>query len=422
MVYCALEALKQLNKTRGEIMRYPWFFVLIFLGLMVIFILLLYGLGLLIKWQANKPKKRFFAPIPRPGSFSFVVLEGRVVEIIENVVGWKLLEESDLTENEGGLNCFTIGKKEELDLLEEYLGVKWIGPFATIEHFPKWSWSEFKQVEEKEKGKGVLKYEVELRGPEDITDFFFQFPYPVITDDAEIEGNIRVKITAVLTVLHLHPIRAFHLNKDPVALFNAMVQSAFRSYVVNMKFNDVKAIKASPNGEDNVDVDGKKIQSFWGILKKLNGIELDPEKGNPIYNKVDPLGLFGKLGYYVARAEVVQVETVGATADALEAARIADLKGDAEIAAAKKAAEALVVSAEGRMKAADLDAIAQRTLNEQNAGYYASLPGGARMYAANQVASKGSSVSMWVEGGNDIKVTIPLSPAPDKPKRPGKDN
>lgn len=397
-------------------------FTTVFLGFAALLALTLYGIGAIIKKQADKDIKkgeiyRYFAPIPRPGSFSFVVLEGVVQNVIENVAGWKLK-----TEEGDGKGCFgLVTDKNKIDpsgLLKHYLGVVWIGFYATVKVFVDWKWSEFRQVDEREEGKKdgekVPKYLIVSR-KENVSDFFFQFPYPVTLDDAEIMGNIRVKIDSVMTVLHLNPTRAFFLNKDPVALFNAMVQSALRSYITNKDFNDVKRIKASTTEKD-----GEKEESFWTVLKKLNGIDLDETTGDPIYDKkkINPLGLFGKLGFYIARAEIVQVEAVGPAVEALEATRLAQLRGQAKVAEAEKTAEALIVSAQGRMEAAERDALAQRRLNEQNAGYYASLPGGARMFAAAQVASKDSSVSTWVEGKSDIDVTLPLPIAPPVPKKP----
>lgn len=401
-------------------MSFGAIFVLVFLGLAVLVALGLYGIGAAIKKQADKDIKkgetfRFFAPIPRPGSFSFVVLEGVVVDIIENVAGWKLKPMSD------GSECFGLvtpdNKPSPPSLLKRNLGVLWIGLFRTIKVFTNWKWSEFKQIEEKEAGRKdaekVPKYQIALR-EENVSDFFFQFPYPVTLENAEIKGNIEVNVVMVLTVLHLHPVRAFFLNKDPVALFNAMIQSALRSYITDKDFDEVKRIKASATKNDSEEGD-----SFWTVIQKLNGIELDPKTGDPNYNDgIEPLGLYGKLGYYVARAEVVQVEAVGDTANALEAERLAELRGNATIKTAEKAGDALVVSARKRAEAAEFDAFAQRTLNEQSAGYFASLPGGARMFAAAQVARDGSSVSTWVEGGSDIKVTLPLPPAPPMPKKP----
>lgn len=366
----------------------------VFLLVVGILILVFYGIGIKIKKQAQKETKRFIAPIPRPGSFSFVTLEGKVINIIESVVGWKLENVDD------GSKCFVPGNKEESGgliayILEHHLGVVWIGIFATIRIFPKWKWSEFKQVDVTEKGEKVPKYLVESR-EEPVSDFFFQFPYPVITEGAEIKGNIQVKIVAVLTVLHLHPTRAFFLNKDPVALFNAMIQSAFRSYVADLKFDDVKKIRAS--------ADDKTENSFWKVLDNLNGISLDKE-GKPNYGKVDPLSLFGKLGFYVARAEVVQVEAVGEAAKAIEAERIAKLQAEAKIAEADGEARSKVRKAEGDRDAMRVQLEARKEwVNETIVG----PTGGAGQHVANvliaeQFASPESNVSVL---GANVMVNV----------------
>lgn len=393
-------------------------FVCFFLLYVGLFALVLYLLGAAIKKQANKEEKRFFAPIPRPGTFSFVTLEGKVVNIIESVVGWHLEE----IKSQSGAKCFKIGPKEEREdffgyILEHYLGVVWVGLFRTIRTFPDWKWIEFRQV-----GTGYEVTARDAKKEEKLVDsFFFQFPYPVVLEDAEIEGNIRVKIVAVFTVLHIHPIRAFFLNKDPIALFNAMVLSALRDYVRDKSFDEVKGTKASSTAAKTSGTEKREGEdlTFWEVLETLNGIKMK-DNGDPDYEKTNPLGLFGKLGYMIVRGEILQIEPFGKAADALEAARLADLEGQAEIVAAEKTAKAAIVTANGRLKAAKRDALAQRRLNEQTAGYFASLPDGARMYVAHQLASEDSDVTTWVEGGSKTGVTLPLPPAPPKRKEPKK--
>ena len=355
------------------------------MGWVLVLTLCIFGLGELIKWQARKPTKRFFAPIPRPGSFSFVVLEGKVINIIENVVGWSLRAIPTLK----NAQCFTLEEKEEAGLLETYLGVRWIGLFATIKVFPKWMWSEFRQITEEESGVGIPKYQIVAR-KEDVSDFFLQFPYPVTLENAEIKSNIRVKIDAVFTVLHFHPVRAFFLNKDPVALFNAMVQSALRGYVIDKDFDTLKGIKASATGEDSQE------KTFWEILEELNGITMQDD-GSPDYDSVKPLGLFGKLGYIIVRGEVLQVEPFGEAANALEAARLAELQGQALVETAKKEAEALKVKTGARRR------WVKETIVNPIGG---PGPQVANVLEAEEVASKDSSVTTWVKGGGAI-VAVP---------------
>jgi hypothetical protein len=415
-----LQDLSQQNKEK----RMYWFilFGTVIIG-SVLLVLCVYWLGLAIKKQAQKPVKKFFAPIPRPGSFSFVSLEGKIVDLIENVNGWKIA-----TKDRKGLKnakYFETGTKEGFsnplqNLLEEKLGVVWIGFFTTIRNFPDWKWSEFRQITVEEKGVKRPHYEIvarEAKPDERIESFFFQFPYPVILEDAEIEDNISVKIAAVFIVLHFHPIRVFFLNKDPIGLFNAMAISFLRNYVRNKTFDEVKGMKASAGAAETLGVekDKKEDETLWKEVEKLNGVKI-LDDGNLNYDEINQLGLFGKFGGVIVRVEILQVEAVGDAAEAIEAAKLAELTGKAAIVTAEQEAIAAVAAADGRRKAAELDAAAQRMLNEQNAGYFASLPGGARMFAAAQVAGKDSSVSTWVEGKGDIEVTLPLPAAPDTPK------
>jgi hypothetical protein len=331
-----------------------------------------------------------------------------VVDILENVDGWR----TQKIKAQGNARCFVVGEKEDAGLLEHYLGVRWIGPFTTIKTVPKWKWLELQQIVVNENGKKVIKYIIVPR-EEPVSEFFFQFQYPVTLENAEISGNIQVRVTAAFTVLHFHPVRAFFLNKEPTTMFNTMVLSALRDYVKDKTFNEVKAIKAS------VTDGGSEQGTFWQVLKSLNGVDL-LDDGSPNYEHVNPLGVFGKLGDVIVRGEVLQVEAVGAAAEAIEAERLAELNGNAAIMEARKAANASVIAAQGRLRASRRDAVAQRAINEQNAGYFASLPGGARMFAANQVSGKDSKVTTWVESRDEVNPTLPLAPTPPRPPEPEK--
>lgn len=378
-------------------------FVIVFLVLSALLAFIVYGLGVAIKKQANREKKRFFAPVPRPGSFSFVTLEGVVKGVIESVVGWSLVEQ----EKVGGAKCFVLSRNkmsQQEGILRKYLGVVWIGLFETIMVFPKWKWSEFRQVTEIENGKKVPRYLIEAR-EEPVSEFFFQFPYPVTLEDAEIAGNIRVKIVAVMTVWHLHPVRAFFLNKDPVALFNAMVQSVIRTYVADKDFDEVKEIIASRDSANSKDGD-----SFWEVLDKLNGIKLH-EDGNPDYDgEIDPSGLFGKLGFYITRGEVIQVEAVGEAAEALEANRLAALLGEAKIMEALKAGEARVIAATKEAEALEIRKAA--LANFVNATVVGPIREGGKLVAnvleAQVLAGPDSKLTVLVQRGASTGTTIPI--------------
>lgn len=364
-----------------------------------------YWIGLAIKKQAQKPVKKFFAPIPRPGSYSFVSNEGRIVDILENVVTWNLK-----LDTESGRRLFYPGNHKPT-FLEEKLGVRWIWFYPTIRVFKDFEWAEIQERQVDKDGEKVVKYDVATR-KEDVTDFFFQFSHPVRTEAIEIKGNTQVVITMLITVLNLDPERAQFLNKDPAVLLAGIIQSTVRAHICDLEFDDIKKLRGTALH------DKQEGQELWNAIKSLNGLEM--EDGKPDYKTEDPLGVFAKLGKYMIRCEIMQVDNVGDAAKAIEAERIAELKGKAAVATAKKEAEAAVEAARGRMEAAELDAIAQRKLNEQTAGYFASLPGGARMFAAAQVAGKNSSVSTWVEGKSDIDVALPLPSAPPPPTPPEK--
>lgn len=402
---------EQKNK-KGENM-YILVFMLIFLGLTGLFVLSVYALGAAIKRRAQKPIKSWFAPVPRPGTSSFVAREGLVVDVFENVVGWHL------EKTRRGYLCFFPGSNTP-SFLEKQLGVKWLGPYGTIKNFEDFEWSELQEKEIEENGKKVVRYEIITRKG-NLTDFFFQFSHPIRTEAIEIRGNIQVSLTMLVTVLNLYPERAQFLNKDPAILLAGMIQSVVKSFICDMDINQIKRLSGTAAGQGQA-----QNQELWDNLKNLNGLQITAD-GTPNYESEDPLGVFGKLGKYIVRAEIVQVEALGKGAEAIEAKELAILRGDAKIAeaekqgeanivAAEKAAQALIVAAQGRMDAAERDAAGQMTLNEANAGYFASLPGGQRMFVADRISSEQSDVAVWAESGADANTVLPLALPPKKPK------
>ncbi len=365
-----------------------------FVFLILIFALFAIGLwiGSMIKKQANKPIKRFFAPIPRPGTFSFVSLEGKIVDVLEGVVGWHL----EPVEKLKGGKCFFIGGKEtpsgEIEIiLENYLGVKWLGLYRTIRTFPEWKWTEFKQIETEIDGVKVPTFQVISKTSDKnkpVSEFFFQFTYPVVMDNVEISGNIQIKITVAMIVWHLYPVRAFFLNPDSTALFNAMVQAMIRLHVAEKTFEAVKGMRASKDEKDS---------DLWIEIDKLNGITLKSD-GNPDYENAKPDGLFGKLGSMIVRGEVISIEATGETQKAIEAKRMAILKGDAAIEEAERKGEAIVVTAQKEAEAIRKRVEAQKLLiNETIVG----PTGGPGVHVADVLVAErigNSKVTTYVAG------------------------
>ena len=310
-------------------MKFALIFVVVFLVSVILLTLIIYGAGVAIKRQAKKPVKRWFAPVPRPGSYSFATNEGRITNILENVVGW------NLKLNKTNCRRLFYPEKYTPGFWEEHLGVRWIGLFPTIKIFEDREWSELQEKKVTEDGKEVVRYQIETR-KKTFTDSFFQFSHPVRTDAIEIQGNIQVTITMLITTLNLDPERAEFLNKDPSILLAAIVQSTVRSYICDKEFKDVKKLAGTATSDQN--------QELWNAIKKLNGLEMDG-KGKPIYESEDPLGVFGKLGKYIVRGEIVQVDAVGEAAKAIEAEKIAELQGNAKIKEAEKLGQARVAAA-----------------------------------------------------------------------------
>lgn len=359
----------------------------------------LYALGNTIKKQAQKSPKRFFAPIPKPGSFGFIALEGKIEGILENVGGWHLAPQPSL----GGGLCFVLGERKSPEhpiqkILQEKLGVIWIGLYATIRIIKSWRWTEFRQTE----SDGKPTFEVVSR-EEDVDNFFFQFQYPVEIKDVEIAGNIRVDVRVVFIVLHLFPVRAFFLNKDPVAIFNAMTQGLIRRFIRNMEFNSVKGLSADKNSGDT---------SLWEEIDKLNGLQMGDD-GQPLYQTADTNGLFGKLGHYIARGEVVQVGGVGEIAQAIEAAEVAKLKGLADVVTAEKEADAARARAQGEADALDK----KRAARERWVDGTIVIPtGGVGPHVAQVLVAEEIAKSKVIALGGQPILQLPPPPPPEEKK------
>jgi|GEM_PF-2032921 len=401
--------------------------VFVFWLLVVSAFFLLAGYGMLVGIQNLAKRNKFFTSVPRPGTFAFVVAgENEVVRILENVVGWKT--------NEDQLFVLSNPKEDKMKSfgwadywLAKKLGVVWIGPFKTIKKIDKWKWSEFKQTAGKD---GKPKYEVILRDAKEseekgMNNFFFQFPYPVVLSGVELNGNIQANGLIVFTVLHLNPKRAVFLNKDPVDLFTAMASSAIRAWMSDKEFDALKKVTVL---SDNNAPDAEK---FWEMLNNLNGLEINQNpdlevngdkvpRGQPLYNKVELRGLYGKLGMIIVRAELVQFDIEeGEASKAIEANKIAALKGQAKVTEAEKDAEAVVAKAMGAAKAMDAEREARaqwvkETIVGPTGGFGVHV---ADVLVAEQIA--GSNVTTYVAGSRSKtpKALIAIPPGGGKGKK-----
>jgi hypothetical protein len=353
----------------------------------------IYGLGIAIKWQANKDKKKFFTTVPTSGTFVFKMLEGKVLGVIENVPHWKL--------DEKGRFVIDHREKEFGSIIQEFLakelGALWLGIYATVGVFKDWQWPEFRQKLIGKEGEETIKYEITGR-KENVSEFRFQFSYSVRIEEIELKGNIQANLNAVFTVFYLNPVRAVFLNKDPVDLFIAMVRSAIRAWMSNRDFDEIKQITVSANKTAD------QIPEFWTMLEDFNGIKMS--NGEPDYSSENPRGLYGKLGIIITRVELEQVEATGETLAALEAQRLAELKGNAEIMAAQKAGEAKVAAAKKAAEVMDIERGARERWVKDTIVTPTGGPGShvANVLVAEQFASPNSHVT--VLGGN-VMVSIP---------------
>ncbi len=368
--------------------------------------ILAYLIGEAIKKQGEK--RKYFATLPQQGRFYFWMVGGRLEEIVENMTDWKLE-----CINDRWLFIRT-SDQEELDFWGEYLGVKWIGLYGSIKEFENFQWVEFRQRRDSD-GNLLPEYEAATREKNSF-EFLRQFTYSVPMSKIDLLGNEQASANALATVWVLDPEKAFLDNKNWVSEVSGVIQSTIRGMATTRTFQEFKEFSAAPN----------QYSEFCRQMLSINGLHLSPN-GDPDYDQVTPGGLFQVYGVVIWNVNLQDLEPTGELAESLRKKEKERLDGEAKVTKEELAARALVVAAQGRMDASERDAIAQRNILEQTIGYAGSVPGGDRMYTAQQVSREGSSVSVWVEGGADIKPTLPLPvppPAPPKPERvgPPKDN
>jgi len=345
-----------------------------------------WGFGWLVRRLADH--NILFAPIPDAGCFAFVSKKGLIVKILENVVG----KTTELSDN--GEYRFVKEPRTTGNFFSQY-GDVWIGMFSSISVFEHWKWFKYHPLENNS-GKVEVK-------EDSVSSFRYQFPHTVQVTDVEIGGNIKVTITMILTVHNLYPVRMVS-TKDPAYLFSSMVEAAVRPFIRNWTFDEVKGLV---QGVDN---------NLLRELKKLNGIEFD-NSGNPDYTTETADGLVGRVGFAIVETSVVQVEASDEASKALEATRLAELRGEATVAEARKVAEAAVVKARGEAEAirAKIDAEEERirrTIVDPTGG-----PGSdvARVLVTERI--QGSQITTWVEGGSRKTPSIVIPVSNQSPKK-----
>jgi len=333
----------------------------------------------------------------------------KVVDVIHDVPGYTLDKNKRFIKGERKVSIF------------EYLtGAQFMGfPFYSIKTYKGWTWNEFARTtgsidkQDPKKTPENPKY-ASIGRETDPYEFFFQFTHSVDLEGVELGGglggNIRADMRVVSTIWVLAPIQLHEGNKNAISVLYARISATVRGWASDKNFDQVKKTLDA----------GEKLSDFSDTLQKLNGIKIEDENPDYTPKNIKDDGIFNLLGIVIVQASLEDLKAAGDAIEALEAENLANLRGRAKIAEAEQAAKALVAKARGEYEAAELQAARIRVLNEQDAGYYASLPGGSRMFVASKVASQDSDVTTWVEGKSDVDVTLPLPSAPAKPNIPPK--
>ncbi len=363
--------------------------ILIFLVLTILLSLGLYGIGEAIKKQAAKEKKRFFATLPQPGKFMFITVGGKLENTIENVLKWELDDQKRFRRTRS---------TKQLGFWEDQLGVIWIGLYGEIKIFKDWVWNEFGITP----GGSEQNMGVKTRKA-DVSEFLHQFTYPVKVTNMELIGNNQADATALATIYMLDPEQTFFNTKDPIDTFIGIVQAGVKGWATRKTFDQLKE-ESEKTGSDS---------EFSRVLFDINGIELDPDTGDPKYDRPIEKGkLFQLLGIAVCSVVLQDLEEKGDTAVARREIVANELRGEANIKAAEKAARVKLIDAQATMDAAEREARAERIKLQQTLGYIASLPGGDKINKMRAATGKDSKLTTLVESKSDVDVTLPLPTAP----------
>ncbi len=311
-----------------------WIFLVV--AMSIVSLVSLYYLGEAIKKQARKMK--FFAPIPQAGRFMFVMREGVLNRIVENVLKYDTDESRRFVRSRD--------PKKKLPWLARTLGVTWIGLYGQIKIFSDWRWVEFRQKAQPGQDSTPTYGAVERK--ESPHEFLQQFTYSIPMINMDLAGNDQANANALVTVYILDSEQAFFNNKDWIDLFVGIVQASIRGWVTDKDFNQVKEATADVTENSQLSI----------LLRGLNGIALDKD-GDPDYTKITPGGLFQVTGVAIWSVALQDLEPTGPLAAAQSKNRLAELEGNANITAAQKAAEVARIEAEGRANALQVERVAR---------------------------------------------------------------
>lgn len=254
------------------------------------------------------------------GSFKFAET-GSNIRVIENVNTHHLDE----------YGRFRLGEKE-LSLLERWPGISWLGlwPTTKVKEID-WEWVQYKQEAD--------QYVITPR-KKPIKEFKFQYTYGVKIKNVEIIGDTLIDVEMGVMVWFLDPTHALIDNAQFLNLFIPTIVGDTRAFCANKEFDYLKELQTA----------GNKVSDLTLYLLAGNGIYISRE-GDPDYSNVDPNGHFGQYGIAIRTITLEKLDEVGDAAPARRKKKENQLKGEADIEAANKAAEKLRIDTEAAAEA-----------------------------------------------------------------------
>ncbi len=346
-----------------------------------------YFFGTTVQWLGKRGK--FFATLPEPGRFMFIMVGGNLKRIVENVIDF------DIDPNTGMFVPARRHKKEE-SFFEKHYGVTWIGLLGEVKVFPNWQWIEFRQKEDS--SGNLLPQLVATMRRENVSHFLHQFTFSVPTEDIELAGNDQASLNSLITVLVIDPVNAFYRNKNWVEILSGFIQAIVKDWATDKEFNTAKeAARADLRNSE--------------LTRAILAANRDYQYFDPQTGETRDGGFLRILGIQVISHFLQSIEATGPVALAQAANREAELLGEAKKTAATKEGEARVIEAQKQAEALEKLGAAKKQFIEDTIVNPCSGPNGAeiaRILRAQAFTGEGSKITTLVEGGGGVVPALPI--------------
>ena len=279
--------------------------------------------------------------------------EGTLIDIPEKVEGEEVKDKTD-PNNRG--------------YLIENFGIFWLGwPFIHTPLAYQFRWDKW---EKKKDGPG---YMVTPRN-ELVTSLFRHYPYPIKSEDTEIEGNIPYDIQTLVTMEAVHPARAlFGTLPSGTWLEQAegSVLAVIRKWASDKKIEELRHAQKNVETKEGGEKAGEateKDPDFASVIEQINtGIVRRDKDGKAVLDskgKEIPVhrGIVELFGMRVIAVNLVEIQLSDETLKEITVVEErAEREGKAAIKKAERGATARIAEANGEAQAVVIEATARAT-------------------------------------------------------------